>query len=429
MSSPGTLAAGLAFVPNWWQETTDPAAFDSLLAGWVRASGWKSAGFAWPAEGANPTARIVQGPAVIEDRNGPAELADAARRIRGGESTVLFALANSGSRAYAAVLPPTRPLALLWADKTAGQTWTEAERAFVGLTAKAMERSPVVALLLGQPIDADRLAQRLADASVIAGRIAHDFGNVLTGIIGFSDLIGPMLPPGTPQAAYMAEIAKSGQKGITFTRQLQQFARSGETRPTPGSIAGALAREEARLRPVMHPALRIEKELPPNMPGVAVESEPLQVALGHLLENAVEACPQGGTIRITATPTELTEAEAQTYLGKVVAGPHLLLTLSDTGTGMKPEVRRRLFAEPFHTTKIKHRGLGLATVYRTLAAHRGGIKIEPVPAPATGTVVRVVFPFAAARPPALTVTPMPVHTPAPGVTRAVSAPRTTIAGG
>jgi signal transduction histidine kinase len=61
-------------------------------------------------------------------------------------------------------------------------------------------------------------------------------------------------------------------------------------------------------------------------------------------------------------------------------------------------VRAKLFVEPFFTTKVRHRGLGLAVVYRTLFAHRGGVRIDPVPPPDPGTVVRVVIPFAAARP-------------------------------
>ena len=67
---------------------------------------------------------------------------------------------------------------------------------------------------------------------------------------------------------------------------------------------------------------------------------------------------------------------------------------------MKPEVRRRLLVEPFFTTKVRHRGLGLAIAYRVLCAHRGGLQIDTVPAPGTGTQVRVVLPLAAARPPA-----------------------------
>jgi signal transduction histidine kinase len=159
------------------------------------------------------------------------------------------------------------------------------------------------------------------------------------------------------------------------------------------------------VKPLVAPNVRFENDLPQGLPPVALEAVPLQTVIGHLIENAAEACPQGGLVRVSAYTTDLTEADARAYLGKPVAGPHLMVTVSDTGTGIKPEVRRRLFAEPFYTTKVRHRGLGLAVAYRILCAHRGGIQIESVPAPGTGTQVRVVLPLAAARPPAVAGTP------------------------
>ena len=123
------------------------------------------------------------------------------------------------------------------------------------------------------------------------------------------------------------------------------------------------------------------------------------------MENAVEACPQGGIVRVSARSVELSESDARSYLGKAGVGAHLQVTVSDTGTGIKPETHRRLFAEPFVTTKVRHRGLGLAIAYRVLCAHRGGIQIESVPGPGTGTHVRVLLPLAVARPPAIAGTP------------------------
>ncbi|HJZ56994.1 MAG TPA: HAMP domain-containing sensor histidine kinase [Gemmataceae bacterium] len=403
MSNPATLSAALAFVPSWWQETSDPAALDALLVGWVRATGCRAAGFVWPADAPAVVGKAVNGSQVADFA--PPEVPDAARRTKAGESTVLYLLSGSAVRVYAPVMPAGRPLGLLWADKPAGQTWSEADRAYLVLTAKMMERSPAVATAIGPVIDPDRLSARLGDAAVIAGRMAHDFDNILTGIIGFADLTTPLIAPGSPAVGFVAEIAKVGQRGISFTQQLHQLSRSGQVKPNPGVVAPAVAKEEARLKLQAHPNLRIEKELPLSLPAVAIEAGPLQTLLGHLLENAVEACPQGGLIRVSARPVELTEADARTFLGRVGVGVHLLVSVSDTGTGIKPEVRRRLFAEPFYTTKVRHRGLGLAVAYRTLCAHRGGIQLDPVPPPGTGTNVRVVLPLATGRAPAITPPP------------------------
>lgn len=399
MTPPGTLSAALAFVPSWWQETTDPAALDALFLGWSRACGWRACGFVWPGDNGAVVVRTVQGGALVELPT-PPEVPDAVRRIRAGEVTATYSVQNSTGRVFTAVQPAGRPLGLVWAEKPAGQPWADADRAYLVLTARSMERSPAVAAVIGPVLDPDKLYQRLGDAAVIAGRMAHDFDNILTGIIGFSDLTLPMLQPGSQAANFVSEIGKVGHRGIVFTQQLHQLSRSGQVKPIPASVAAAVAKEEARLKPLASPGLRIEKELSAGLPPVALDAGPLQIVIGHLLENAIEACPQGGLVRLTAQSVELSESDSRGYLGKSGVGTHLLVTVTDTGTGMKPEVRRRLFSEPFYTTKVRHRGLGLAIAYRVLCAHRGGIQIEAVPQPGTGTQVRVVLPLAAARPPA-----------------------------
>ena len=418
MSIPGDLSAALAYVPRWWPDTTDPAALDGLLVGWLKATGWRAVGFVWPAGDHAAVGKVVNG-TLIADLV-PPEVPDAARRVKAGEPTVLYLLSGSAGRVYAPVVPAGRPLGLVWGEKVAGQPWTDADKAYLTLTARTMERSPAVAAAIGPVVDPDRLSQRLADSAVIAGRMAHDFDNILTGIIGFADLTAPLLPPTSQAAGFVAEVARVGQRGITFTQQLHQFSRSGQPRPNPGAITSAVLKEEARLRPVAHPNLRVERDLPVTLPAAAMEAGPLQTVIGHLMENAVEACPQGGLVRVTARQVELTDADARGYLGKVAAGPHLLVTVADTGTGIKPEVRRRLFAEPFFTTKVRHRGLGLAIAYRTLCTHRGGVRLDAVPAPGTGTEARVVLPVSAGRAPAVTPPPRDAARPAGDIPNALT---------
>jgi signal transduction histidine kinase len=404
MSAPGTLAAALTHLPNWWAETSDPHAFDALLGAWHRACGWRGCGFAWTGE-SGAVVRVANG-TVSADTPSPPEVPDALRRLKSGEATVSYSVQNSSGRVYSAVQPAGRPAGVLWAEKAAGNPWTDAERAFVGLTARTLERAPALAALIGPVIDPERLNQRLADAAVIAGRMAHDFDNLLQGIIGFSDLTLPLVPPGSQAAGFVSEIGKVGQRGILFTQQLHNLSRSAHTKPNPGSVPLAVSKEEARLKPITPLGARVEKDFPAGLPAVAMEAGPLQVVLGHLLENAIEATPQGGTVRVSARPIELSDADARTYIGRASAGAHLQITVTDAGPGIKPEVRRRLFVEPFYTTKVRHRGLGLAIAYRALCAHRGGVRIESVPAPGTGTLVRVVLPLAAVRPPAVAAGPV-----------------------
>jgi signal transduction histidine kinase len=164
-------------------------------------------------------------------------------------------------------------------------------------------------------------------------------------------------------------------------------------------VATAVSREEARLRP-LHPAgFELTAEVPAGLPPVGMEAGPLGVVLGHLLQNAIEGGGHPPRVAVSARMVDLSAADAKGYLGSVRPGPHVEVRVQDAGNGIKPEVRARLFAEPFYTTKTRHRGLGLAVVFRTLYAHHGGIRLDsPVPAD-VGTSVRVVLPPGAVRPP------------------------------
>lgn len=398
MSPHGGLSSGLAFLPNWLNEARDAVALEALLSGWVRTSGWRTAGLVWPADG-TPTLGMIAKPDSSEKLvHPPAELGEMLRSLRAGSPTVVWQTPGSSGRLYCLLSPTGRPPGLLWAERGPTEPWADADRNYLRLSARLIERSPALTAQLGPTLDPERLQQRLADAAVIAGRMAHDFDNILTGIIGFSDLTVPLLPAGSQAAKYVSEIAKVGQRGIHFTQQLHQLSRSGQGKPHPGSVVQAITKEETRLRPTMPANVQVYNSVPPNMAAVAMEAGPLGLVIGHLLENAADAMPSGGRITVSARAVELSAADVRGFLGQVAPGPHVELIVQDTGPGIKPEVRARLFAEPFYTTKVRRRGLGLAVVYRTLSAHRGGVRIEPVPPPDTGTLARVVIPPAATRP-------------------------------
>lgn len=408
MSAPTGLPGGLAFLPTWLNGSKDPLAFDATLAAWCRASGWRACGVVWPAAGPQ-LAVHVRPDGVTEPAALPPEAAEVLRTIQSGNATVVWQLPASCGRLYAAFQPAGRPAGVVWAERAGADAWTDADRQYLLLSVALMERSPLLAGKVGPLIDSDRLQQRLNDAAVIAGRMAHDFDNVLTGIIGFADLTVPLLPAGAQPTKFVQQIGDVGKRGIAFTQQLHQLSRAGQAKPLPAAIAAAVSKEEARLRP-LHPAgFQLTTDLPPGLPQVAVEAGPLGVILGHLLQNAVEAGGQPPQAAVSARLIDVTSGEAKGYLGAVRPGPHVEVRVTDAGGGIKPEVRARLFAEPFYTTKTRHRGLGLAVVYRTLYAHHGGIRLD-TPAPTdVGTSVRVVLPLAAVRPP-VAATPTVTHT-------------------
>ena len=107
MSNPGSLSAALAFVPSWWQETTEPTALDALLLGWAKAAGWRAAGFVWPSEGVVLRKSVLNG--QLTEVAVP-EMPDASRRLKAGEATVLYALPGSAGRVFAGVMFAGRPM-------------------------------------------------------------------------------------------------------------------------------------------------------------------------------------------------------------------------------------------------------------------------------------------------------------------------------
>ena len=405
MSMNSGLSTGLAYLQAWLSDSADPQSLDQLLCGWVKANGWRSAGLAWPNEGAPELVVMARAEASDRPPHAPIEVPDVARSLAGGSTTVVWQIPSSAGRLYTVISPPGRQSGVIWADRGPAEPWTDVDRNYLRHSARLIERSAALGHHVGPIVQTDRLQHRLADAAVIAGRMAHDFDNILTGIIGFSDLTIPLVPAGSQQARFIAEIGKVGQRGIQFTQQLHQLSRSAQIRPLPGSISAALAKEDARLRPQMLPSQTILAHAPNSLPAVAMESGPLQTVVGHLLQNAIEATPATGPVVVNARSVELNPTDAIGYLGQVGPGAHIELSVQDSGPGIKPDHRTKLFVEPFFTTKVRHRGLGLAIAYRILCAHRGGIRIDPAVPPASGTSVRMVVPLAAARPPAAIHTP------------------------
>jgi signal transduction histidine kinase len=397
MTQTGGLSTGLAFLPNWLSDS-DTASLETSLQAWVRASGWTTVGLVWPLDGPAKAALLTNTERVEALATAPAELSEVAKSLLGGSQTVVWQVPNSSGRLYTLLSPPGLPVGAIWAERSARDQWSEADRSYFVLSAKILERSAHLGKKIGPIIEPNRLEQRLKDASVIAGRMAHDFDNILTGIMGFADLTQPMLAAGSQPAKFVSEINKVGSRGIVFTQQLHQLSRSAQVKAQPGSIAAAVAKEEARLRPAMPTGVNIVSNIPQNLANVAMDAGALGTVLGHLLENAVEASPANGRIVVTTKLVELNWSEARRYLGQVHSDTYVEITIQDFGTGIKSEVRSRLFAEPFFTTKVRHRGLGLAIVYRVLFAHRGGIRIDAASPPESGTVVRVVIPLASARP-------------------------------
>jgi len=239
------------------------------------------------------------------------------------------------------------------------------------------------------------LCQRVADTAALAGRVAHDFDNLLMGILGFAELAQAETPAGTPAHDYVKELYKVARRGVTITQQMHDLSRVGRSAPMPTPldevwrIVSATVINAAAIKPTL------TAELADDLPEIGLSSEELSLVLRHILANAVEALRDGGEVRVTARSAKLPD-RAEDFLPRPVeAGSYVEFTVTDNGPGFRPEILEQIRSGPLVTTKPDHRGLGIAIVYRVLDAHGGGVRFSGVIP--SGTCVTLMLPVAVTR--------------------------------
>jgi CheY-like chemotaxis protein len=235
--------------------------------------------------------------------------------------------------------------------------------------------------------------QRFEDAAKIARRLGHDFGNLLTGLLGFSELSLSLLSPDSPAYQYIAEIHRSALQGSEFTEQLRWFSRPVASPSDSTSLADAVTLEEDRIRKAHGNRLQLTKEELDRLPPVRMEREGLRQVLRQLLDNAIEAQGNTGNITLRARVVELSAERCRELLGEPTPGPCVELEIADTGHGLSQEAREKVLVEPFFSTRHRHHGLGLAMVFGILRGCGGGFSLEN--GPAGGAVARCYLPLAA----------------------------------
>lgn len=236
----------------------------------------------------------------------------------------------------------------------------------------------------------EQYARRLQDASLIAGQTAHAFDNVLTGIIGFTELTLTLCPAGSTQREYLQEVLQAAQLGMHLTQELHQVSRSGSYRPGPTLIGPLISEQGDRFRAKLDGKVQLHVTMPADLPAVAIDDDPLRAVLEHLLANALESMTGAGTITVTAAPAELTASECLALLGHPGPGFHVKVEIADSGSGLSREAQDKIFVTPFFSSKARHRGIGLAVVYRTALVHHAGFRL--LAGPGGGTIAQLYLP-------------------------------------
>ena len=256
-------------------------------------------------------------------------------------------------------------------------------------------------------------AQKMEAVGQLAAGVAHDFNNLLTAILGYCELLLDDLLPDDPRRPDVTEIQLAGERAAGLTRQLLAFSRKEISQPTLLDFNAVMDNMRSMLGRLIGEDVAIVLDLAPGLAPVWADRGQVEQVVLNLAVNARDAMPGGGTLTIATANVELDEHFAKTHLS-VHSGRGVMLTVTDTGTGIPPHVRSRLF-EPFFTTKEQGRGtgLGLATVYGIVT--RGGGCIEVDSEVGRGTCFRVYF--AAAVDPA----ELPAAAPSPALHRHVGA--------
>ena len=233
-------------------------------------------------------------------------------------------------------------------------------------------------------------AQRMEAVGQLAESVAHEFKNALSVVTGHAEVLLGQLPAGDPSRAGLEAIHRAAERAAATARRLLDFGRRDPARRVPVDVAGALAAVSALLSPLLGKGVRLVVDVAEGAGEVLADATELEQALVNLVLNARDAMPGGGTVTLSARDAFFDSEEARRRPG-LAPGRHVLLSVADTGTGIRPEVMKRLF-EPFFTTKPKEKGsgLGLPAVYG-FARRSGGTAWAESP-PGKGATFFVALP-------------------------------------
>jgi nitrogen-specific signal transduction histidine kinase len=235
-----------------------------------------------------------------------------------------------------------------------------------------------------------RQAQRLASIGLFASGIAHDFNNLLTVILSTVPLLSARLADRPEVQEELGDIEAAASRGAALTHQLLAFARKQVQQPQPVDLNEMTIGTARLLNRLIGEHIELTTELAPSLGAIWADPAQLEQVLMNLALNARDAMPAGGRLRIETTAVELDSDFAAAYPG-VAPGPHVAVTISDTGHGMTPEIMAQVF-EPLFTTKPKGAGtgLGLGISHGIVRQNCGHIAVSSTPG--EGTTFRLYFP-------------------------------------
>jgi PAS domain S-box-containing protein len=231
-----------------------------------------------------------------------------------------------------------------------------------------------------------RYAQKMEAVGQLAAGVAHDFNNILTIIHGNASLLQNQSQQNPMDAESLNDIITAAGRAARLVRQLLTFSRKQRLDPVMLQLGSVVNDLDEMLKRMLGENITLKVTAAPDLPPVHADLGMLEQVIMNLAANALDAMPKGGTLTIAMELVARSHDELPSH-----AGPHVCLSVSDTGGGIAPELLPRIF-DPFFTTKAvgQGTGLGLATVYGIVQQHHGWVEVQSTVN--QGTMFRVFLP-------------------------------------
>ncbi|MFQ5526970.1 MAG: two-component regulator propeller domain-containing protein [Thermoanaerobaculia bacterium] len=235
-----------------------------------------------------------------------------------------------------------------------------------------------------------RMSQKMEALGTLAGGIAHDFNNILTAVYGYSSLTLDSLPADSEEAEHVEQVVRASERARDLVARILTFSRRDE-RPREPVALGPVVQEACELlRSSLSATIRFRVSVDPQCPAVIADPGQIHQVVMNLGTNAAHALEAGGELEVRLESVELSAADLAQGC-ELGAGPHVRLTVRDTGHGMDSDTLERMF-DPFFTTKKagSGTGLGLSVVHGIVKAHGGDLGASSEPG--EGTTLVIHFP-------------------------------------
>lgn len=233
-------------------------------------------------------------------------------------------------------------------------------------------------------------SQKMEAVGILAGGVAHDFNNILTTVLGYSQIMVLKLDENDPMREMAEEIYDAAERASGLTRQLLAFSRKQVMEMTVSSLNDIVENISRMIGRLIGEDIELRFSLAESIGSIKADAGQVEQVLMNLVINARDAMPDGGKLTIETHEVVLDEKYAASH-AEVTPGCYAMLCVMDTGEGMTREVQEKIF-EPFFTTKTRDKGtgLGLATVYGIVKQHGGHIYVYSEPD--RGTTFKIYFP-------------------------------------